>query len=365
MKLLCKYLGVLLVLGMMLPPAWGSTKQEYTKTIKKEFDINASGTTSIQNEYGKVDILTWDRNRVKIAVTIVVKAGNEGAAQRVFDRINIDFSNALDYVQAVTEIQPQKGWYGNGDKSDYSINYEVYLPKSNRLEVDHRYGDLYVAKLNGDIELQVRYVNFKLEGTSEDVNLEFGYGNGSIGAVRNLDLEVSHAQLAVGSVNKLESESKYTKTTLGTVGILRLESRYDTYDIGEVEELYNSGKYDSFKIGKAKKIGMDSKYTQLAVDFLQESLELEFQNGSFKGKLDKGFKEVTLVGRYTDFKLEIPESANFELDAETSYAGIQYPRDLRVDFENERSTSHELRGKRGSNGGTIYARLSYGALKIY
>ena len=51
-----------------LPSAVTQTaiKKEFTKTIKKEFDIDADGKVSIVNKYGEVNINTWDQNKVKI-----------------------------------------------------------------------------------------------------------------------------------------------------------------------------------------------------------------------------------------------------------------------------------------------------------
>ena len=45
---------------------WG----EYNKTVKKEFAISSNGTVYLANKYGKVDVKTWDRNRVKLDIRI-------------------------------------------------------------------------------------------------------------------------------------------------------------------------------------------------------------------------------------------------------------------------------------------------------
>ena len=71
-----KPLSMLLVFTMIACSLCGfTTFGEFTKTIKREFDISANGTTYLSNKYGKIEVKTWDKNRVKIAVTIVVKEG--------------------------------------------------------------------------------------------------------------------------------------------------------------------------------------------------------------------------------------------------------------------------------------------------
>ena len=86
MKLVYEFSARLLLLALLVSVAHIGVAAEFTKTIKKEFDITSDGTTSITNKYGKVEIKTWDRNRVKVDVTIVVKASSESKAQEVFDQ---------------------------------------------------------------------------------------------------------------------------------------------------------------------------------------------------------------------------------------------------------------------------------------
>ena len=88
----------------MSPPAW----QEFSQTIKKEFEISPDGTTSISNKYGKVDVKTWNNNRVRIEVKIVVNTTSEDLAHSVFQRIGVDFKNAPSRVEASTNIEPEK-----------------------------------------------------------------------------------------------------------------------------------------------------------------------------------------------------------------------------------------------------------------
>lgn len=127
------------VLGMMIAPNLGIASdpvqqqpapdqtvqseqqdvQEFTKTVKKEFPINATGTVDLSNKYGKVDVHTWERDRVKIDVTIVVDARSESTAQEVFNRIQIDFSNDDSFVKAETSIETNKSWWGEVPKLNF------------------------------------------------------------------------------------------------------------------------------------------------------------------------------------------------------------------------------------------------------
>lgn len=368
MTLAYKWIFALALIGLGLPAVADTpARSEYTRTIKKEFGIAPNGTTAISNKYGKVDIKTWDRERVKIAVTIVVNARSEDDAQDVFDRIQVDFSNASDYVKAETNIEPRKSrWFSWNDnsKSDYRINYEVYLPKTNNLEIEHRYGDLYVSAISGKVNMDVKYVNFKLEELGDDSRVSFSYGNGAINRARDLIMAIGYGKLNLEEAMDLNMETKYSEVRVGKADDVNCETKYDTYAFEVVRDFRNTGKYDNFSIGRADNVELQSKYTQFDAGYINQNIDLDMEYGGAVFALTNNFTECQINGRYTDFALTVPENAEYQLDAATTYAGIRYPRELNVQFEKEQSSSHELRGSVGNGRSKILARLTYGSLKV-
>ncbi len=350
--------------------AHNSERREFTKTIKKEFDISANGTTAIYNKYGKVDIKTWDRNRVKIDVTIIVNATSEDNAQKVFDRISINFYNKSDYVKAETQIEPYKKEWWNwnpGNKSDYSINYEVYLPASNNLELGNRYGDVYVASLSGRVNVDIKYGNIKMQSVKNNAKVMLAYGNGWLESARNINCDIAYAKMDCGEVNDAEIASKYSRIQLDKAQNVLATSKYDTYEIERAKQFRNEGKYDNLKFGIIDDVVLNSNYTQLIVNKLNNLLDLNMSYGGVTvNAVDKDFTSVNLVGSYTDFKMGIESGANFKFDASAKYAGISYPSAMDVSYEVDKGSSHEVRGYIGSQSarGTITARLNYGGLKV-
>jgi hypothetical protein len=373
MKLAYKFSLALLLLVQISTVAWAGDgdRREFTKVIKKEFDISKNGTTALYNKYGKVEVKTWDKNRVKVDVTIVVNASSEATAQKVFDRIDIKFFNNEGYVKAETYIAPQKNdWWdwGGSNRSDYSINYEVYMPPTNNLELTNKYGDSYVAPIEGVATVDVKYGNIKMQGVKNNTKITLGYGNGSIVNAYNVTADISYSNnMSFGDVRDVEVTSKYSKLKFDKVSNIRSNTKYDSYDITTIQELRNDGKYDNFRIGSAENVVVISKYTTVNVDKLKNLLDLNMEyGGSSVGMLSKDFTNVNLLGRYTDFKIGVEAGTNFKLDATANYAGIAYPAALDVSYEKEKGTSHEVKGQIGKDGSksVIVARLNYGGLKV-
>ena len=79
-----------------------------------------------------------------------------------------------------------------------------------------------------------------------------------------------------------------------------------------------------------------------------------------------GFREVDLNGKFTDFRIGIPNLKQYQVDAVTNYAGIRYPKEMIIVHKIEQGTKYELKGHVGRKAApkVIRARLNYGSLKL-
>lgn len=343
-----------------------SNKQDFTQTIKKEFEINPEGLTNISNSFGRVDIQAWDQSRVRIEVTITVRAISESEAQRVFDRIQIDFSAQADEVSAITNIQTSSGWFSRGSKGDFTIDYKVHIPRAGSIRVDNKYGDLYAAPFLGNAEVRVKYGNFQLDGVGKDLQADLTYGNGTVVKVRDAQLQLAYSKMQIDDARNLVLVSKYSKTTLLRGATVRAESKYDNLSIGKVRELRYEGNYNNLSVEEAETVHLQSKYTDIRVDRLSDRGLFEMQYGGARLHVLQGFAELNLEGRYTNFKLSIDEAASYQLHASGNYAGISYPRTLTVELQTEEGSHQAVEAFIGTRQArsVIRASLSYGGLKI-
>jgi len=344
-------------------------RKDFTKTIKEEFQISAAGEVAVHNKYGEVNVKVWDQNKVKIVVHITVNARNENDAQAVFDRIDIDFSNGSSFVKAETSIESQKkswSWWGGSDKHDYTIDYEVHMPRTGELEVHNKYGNTFVEEIDNKVSLEVKYGNFRLDAARE-LDVYLGYGNGTVVKSGDTRAVISYSKFRLKEAQDLDVESKYSKIYLDKGNDVNSESKYDTYSLGTIGDFTNNGKYDNIEIASVRNLNTFSKYSNFVIENVKNSAIFELQHGGVRiDRLEKGFSKVRINSKYTDFKIFIAQGASYEVDIETTYASIYYPDALNVTYEMSKSSNHTLEGYMGNkgSGGKIKARLSYGAIKI-
>lgn len=346
------------------------TRRTFTRTIEEGFDIATDGTTYLSNKYGEVQVKTWDRNRVKITVDIVVDASSEERANAIFNRIHINFANAADFVRATTEIESTRtswwSWNSGSSKGDFRINYEVYLPAQNQLELTLKYGDAYLSQLEGPAKLDLKYGNFTSEGVGDRSTINLAYGNGTIVQAQNLNVNLAYGKLAIQKAGDIQLTSKYAKVEIEKAEDVDCETKYDTYQIMEIADFSNYGKYDNFSIRKARNIDLRGKYTSLEADEVQENVVLHTEYGSASLGMSPYFRKVDLDGRYTDFKVSVPAATSYQLDASGNYSSINYPDYLQLTREISASNSREIVGYQGqeNTAALIKARMSYGGIRI-
>lgn len=350
--------------------AINSSSLEFTRTINKDFPINVNGSVSLANKYGKVEVKTWDKSRVKIAVTIVVKAKSESVAEDIFDRIKVNFTNSNDYVSAETEIEPQKSsWFdwSSSNNSEFQINYEVFLPATVALSLRNKYGDAFVEAMSGKTSVDIKYGNIRLEGVDNSLEMVLGYGNGTVVKAKNINADLGYGKLNISEAGDISLVSKYSKISVDKAALITGDSKYDNLSLGVINRMNLQAKYGDVEVREADELNASAKYTDFKVYKLDDKGLFELQYGGlYVEKLAKGFSTMDLKGKYADFKINVEPGSSYVLDASTDYAGIAYPASLNVTYEKDKGTSQAVKGHVGTSGArsVIKATLEYGGLKV-
>lgn len=347
-------------------------KQEFTKSVKKDFGISPYGTVRLHNQYGKMDVKTWEKDRVKIDIRIRVNAVSEAKAQEVFDRISVDFTNSKDYISAESSVNSRNSnwwgsWSGSNDKSDFQIDWEVFMPATVSLDLNNKYGDVYVAELTRNATVEVKYGNFRLEGIGEELEVSLGYGNGTVVKSGKTSAEIHYSKFKLQNCANADFSTKYSKIDVDNATDMRVSSAYDTYNIGSVRDYISEGKYDNISIGTADNITASARYTDFSVGTVNNSAEFDLTYGGARiGTVRRGFSQMRFFGKYADYKVKVEDGASYQLDAAADYAGIRYPSVMKVNYEKDQGSSHQVEGYINTKGArsVIKARLDYGGLKV-
>ena len=371
-RVLLLWLCIGLSIGLRASDSLVIHNKEYVRSIKKEYAISPEGEVALNNDHGKVNVKTWEKNRVKVDVKITVHASSQLAADKIFNKIKLNFLNNSSSISAKTTYKQTTSWWSEWiwtpEKDQYSIDYEVHLPKTNSLKLRNRHGDVTVAALKGPVELDLAHCNLKMEEVKEDLSLKFAFGNGTVLQANNAELEVKYGKLIVHEARDIELNSSYSKIQIDKAKDVKSESLHDTYLVGEVDEFINQGKYDNINIAYADKVETISIYTDVMIERVDNRVDFDLKHGGASIiMVSKGFSELNLYGSYADYKVSIEDGASYKINASSDNSGISCPENMKIVYENNKKDNYDLEGYIGNataHKGVIKAKVSNGGLKV-
>jgi len=256
-------------------------KYEKSKTYSKTYPIDGNDRIKLSNQYGKIQVNTWDRHEVKVDVLIKVQAEDEGSAQKLLDGVHISDGKDGDDVRFRTEIERVGGgfrfWdFGNNKKHKIEIDYTVYMPAKTDLNVEDSYGAIELPDLSGKVKIST------------------SYGSVSAQNLSNLDNEID------GSYGSLKA---------GSIGGAKLDFSYGSVDIDACGSLKADLSYGSFKMGKLSGPG---------------EFDISYVGGFKIDELAGSFKRLKVDASYSSVALGVPGGNNFNFDITTTYGGFNY-----------------------------------------
>lgn len=282
---------------------------EKKKTIAKTFTVDSKDRLSINNQHGDVKIILWDRNEIKVDVTIIGYGSSESKAQELIDNVEITDKREGDKISFKTFIDTDEnpwswghGWNWNGKKDDETIkakkgveiNYNVYMPRTNALTVSNKYGKTIIPQFDAPLKITSNYGSFtsdRLKGIDKDIFVQ--YGSSNIKQMDDGDLQISYSKLNIDKADNLKLKNNYGSVTLD-----------------DINNLDGTFQYSSGKIGRINETG---------------KLNISYSDGVQLSEMAKTLKSLHINSNYTAVKLPVNGDCNADFEVTTTYANFRYP----------------------------------------
>ena len=333
-------------------------KHEKSKTIKKEYTVNADALLKIDNKYGNIDVISWDGNRVEIEVKITVSGNDVDKVTKRLSMIDVEFEASRSEVSAKTVIEKKSsswswGW-GKNSKVNYKINYKVKVPVTNDTDLRNDYGNITLNETTGDCSINCDYGSIiigDLISNNNKINIDYT-NNSTIGLMNG------------GSIN-----ADYSKLTVEEAGSIDLNADYTTTIFEDVKTLNYNCDYGSLKIEKGGSIEGDGDYLSLKMGTIANVAKIDAGYGSVKiENLLDGFSLVDIDVSYTGIKIGVPKNKGFNFDINLKYGGFKRD-DNMTNFTNQtvKSTSKSYQGSYGKSNASSMIKIDsgYGSVTFY
>lgn len=315
------------VFACWLLPSLALAQFTETKEISKHFKISPETQIEISNKYGKIDIKNWDKDSLVFEIKIKVEAKKLSKLEESVKGIDFDITHNEHFVIVRTGVDKNKNSLGKEIqrfketilKSDGNIqvDYTVWMPNTNSLKIDNKFGDIYVGDYHGKIDISLSNGNLKAHDFKGETNLTMSFADANINSMIEGQLDCNFSEMYIKEADLLQITSKSSDFEFNNIRELDIESRRDKFRIKKVDTLKNKSSFSIFRI--------DEFNDQLTFRSEYGSIELEHASPDFS--------RILIESKSTDINLYFNEEANFGFDFTLS--DLEHDFCEKVTIENE------------------------------
>jgi len=302
------------------------------KGIKKvffdrNFSVKTMASLIISQETGNITCENWDKNEISVKLSATVDTDDETKAEKEFNRVIWEITGNSKEVSVSSKLAP------NRDKKvriNVDLKLEVFMPRSVSLELKQKYGNAFIAIVDGTADITSEYGSINVNAlNAPESKLRVDYGKGHVNRFESGDININYSVFNLYSTNKTELNSKYSEIKLNRAGNLRLELEGGTMNMDSVGRLKGWTKYSTLNIKRlTKALDIENSYGTVSVSFI-----------------DKAFEDISVENKYGTINLNISEDATYTIEAEMEYCTLNYPESLtRFNYRVKTTGSAEYKG---------------------
>jgi len=300
----------------------------YSKKIQKTFQVKDQGKLTVKNRYGKVHITSSpNTSEISITVEVSLKAKNDEKGNQMLECVGIDLSQTDYEVKAITQLnsgkKPKCKSY-----SELKIDYTITMPENHELQLENKYGNVYINELANKTDVYVAYGDMRIGELKDESN----------------KMKVAYGDFNLKKANYLELEAKYSDGEIEEVKLLVLKSRYSDLEIGGIGRLELNSMYGDMKIDAVAQAQIEARYTDFRIKYLTQSAFVDMQYGDCKiYEIEKDFSQIDADLGYTDLVLNFNDGAVFNLETDLNYADVSLPGKIEVTSDIKNSNNRAIK----------------------
>jgi len=262
--------------------------QKQIKEIKKEFQTSKGDVLEIENKFGDIEIMQWEKSIISVSIRLNAEAGSDSEALSIIENMEIEFSKEGSVIYAHTILDEESG---NSDNKEFSINYVVYVPKWMNLNLTNKYGNIHIDDISGLVNIDIKHGNLRVNsldrGSLDPSNqIVLAYSDAYIEKAGSLELTLAFSKFEAEEALKIILNSKYSGVKIGNCVTFEADSKYDNFKFEKIRNCIGVMQYSNLFITDFYgKFDLESNYTGVKIDQVLpsfESIKIENTRGTYK-----------------------------------------------------------------------------------
>lgn len=312
---------------------------EKHKKIEKSFSSENMKEVMVENSYGKIEIEQWDKNEIEIKVDIKADARNEQKVIDLLDKIHISFVQKSDYISVVTGFSENFSIKNFTNKifsgGTLSIDYIIYMPKNMALKLTNERGDVIINDFVGQLGVDLKYGDLKIEKALSASNLSVTFGK----------VEIEE----LGDSKCIFTNSKLVK--INKANLLNIDSRHSFINIESAKEIVISSSRGDCSIKYAEKLRGSSSMTEYLIGDIGDELVFELWLGSMNVRnIHKMFSLVDIKSTRAKLGLTFMQGAAYDINIRHN-DGLKLDLPAGIDVKRRNAAENNLFITEGKFGG--------------
>ncbi len=278
------------------------------KEIRKEFKVSPETRIEISNKYGKIELNSWEKDSVVIEIKIRVEEKKLSKLEKAIDAIDFDFTQSGHFLIVQTLVGQNKSGIGKEiskfketvfqSGGNMQIDCSVWLPASNELKVENKFGNIYIGDYDGNVEINLSNGNLKSHNFTGELDLTLSFADATINTINSANLDCNFSELYIKKAESLHVKSKST-----------------TFEILEIKELDAISRRDNFKIRLVEMVKARGSFSNFRFDELTDRLDLRVEYGDVDiDKIATDFSNIFIESKSTDINLYFDEKSEFNFE---------------------------------------------------
>lgn len=300
---------------------------EEEKKVSCAYKVLAIPSIEIDNKYGEVQVVTWQKDSVKLEATIIATSDKLQDLSKLMGKVDVVCRGTESTVIFSTEWSDGVSFLNKGSmdlknilNSDKKliVNYKVYLPEDSRLSIKNHFGDIYLPNFTGPLRIDLAHGDLRAREIKDARSISVRYGKVLIKKIDQGLLKVEYGNIILDKSDILTLESKSSTIELLEAGRLAIKSKNDELRIDQVNSLRGSAYFSHLLVKRAQNlVDLKTNYGDLNLREISSEFEL-----------------IHLDGNNTDYDLEFFKGVQFQFTIETmKQRGLSYPAEVQLTAE--------------------------------
>jgi len=343
-----KKLKIVVFAGLiiLMIPMYVKAQFTETKHINKRFKLTPETRIEVTNKYGKIKINTWEKDSIIFDIKIKVEDKKLSKLEKAMDEVDFDFISSQHFLIARTKVGENRSGIekeiANFKESVFQsdgkidVDFTVWMPKTNQLKVENKFGDVYIDDYLGEIEIILSNGNLKSHDFEGKVNIELSFADATINQMKDGRLDCNYSEIFIKKAEKINITSKSSEFEIIEIKDLITDSRRDKFRIQMIDNLDARGSFTNYRITEFKNtLNLKTEYGDLDIE-----------------KAATDFNSIYVESKSTDMNLCFNEKSEFGFEITHTKSQTNFCRNISISKEeilDEKEKKIQLTGNFGKN----------------